>query len=409
MKRIIGMIFLMVWVNNSFAQTDLKVIDNMVGKNGALRELKPKSLNPNSRFCFDKRFWFTTNISGKVTKGCFYVNTRDGYVGINNTKDGSCEVQINDKKLMFMVISKMGQNFVYTNGPRDERWYMSMPSRSVEPSGKFIKRHGRNEGERRRFTEQSLSTWAYYDPAEGETETAMYKYMYGNGYPVDGNVKNYLGANGIGFFLIGEETFLCLSQEKGDKYTTVDRFEEVNFCFDGSEFKDRIGTAVREDNKINEEANKQIEASQRSISNSNSYCKDFEQKLLDHKALMLKLREKADQLLEAHANMNDPANQKTMADAQDPINDVIRQRLEFLKDQCDARYTRDKIATTEAQKKRANDKIVCLQERINALNELEDKLNKIGEESVNNVAQAQLKKSMFYLTNVGKVLKITCN
>jgi hypothetical protein len=412
MAQTLGFIVLILFLaTNLFAQLNLKDVDYMVGKNGALAELKPKTLNPNSKFCFDKRFWYTTNISGKIIKGCFYLNTKDGYVGVNgNMKDSNCDMNTNDPNFLFTVYTKKdGQGMGFTVDKRAGKQLLKIPMRLPNPTGKFVKRHGRNEGERRQFTELSLPTWAYYDPATGDYPKTTFRYFYGNGYPIDGNLKDHLGMFGLGFYLLGEETVLCLSQEKDDKFTTIDRLENVNFCFDGTNFKDEIAAAVREETQMIEDDKKQIEESQQGIISNNSYCKDFHQRILDHKAMILKNREAANKLMERHAPVNDPENQRIIASAQDPVNEAIRLRLETLADQCDANYTLTKIATTDAQRKRAKDRINCLQERINALIELEDKLIKINEENASNPAQGQLKKSVYYMTNIGKVTRIRCN
>jgi hypothetical protein len=392
---------IMLCGSNVYAQQLIqKDIDLMVGKHGVLYEMKPKRFEPASKICFDKRFWFSTNITGRVVKGCFYLNTKDGYVGMSNARRFvDCEVNINSLDLDFLIISKMGQNVAYTNDKREGKRYMSIPIRIPPPPQKRIKKHGRIDGERRRFTDMSLPTWAYYDPLVGTFPKTTFRYLYGPNHMDEGYTKNYLGNFGIGFMDVQGETFVCLSQEMDDKFTTVDRIENVNFCFDATAFKDGDAAAIQIGEEVVADTRQDLDERESELAKSDSYCVEFERRILEHDQSIAKKEEKALELQKSGLNMMNKAHQRIIAESQDAIDQVIKSRLKLLGRQCDARYTLDKIADTEGKRKRAKDKINCLQIDIDKLTALEEELARIDKANPNNPTKAMADKNVLYMRN----------
>ena len=60
--------------------TNCSFYGELIGANSVFKNHVPRRIERNRKICFDKKFQYYSNSYGKVMRGCFYINTKDGYV-----------------------------------------------------------------------------------------------------------------------------------------------------------------------------------------------------------------------------------------------------------------------------------------------------------------------------------------
>jgi hypothetical protein len=173
-----------------------------------------------------------------VLKGFFYLNTANGMLGYSIGKNITSEsANPNSQKLNFTISDKFGKSATYFNESKGRKWMMANHQPPPKITSELWKKHGSATGNRRRFTDLSLATYAYYSSTT-KANPKMYIYMYNGYFDNDGIIKNYIGMYGIGFYQINESSYLGLSREQGSIFMSIEKIEKVDFCFNGAGFKD---------------------------------------------------------------------------------------------------------------------------------------------------------------------------
>lgn len=387
---------------------------DMIGPNSVFRNHSSKRITPNGTTCFDKKFHYYANVNGNEVRGCFYVNTADGYVAqFMSHIDESCEGMSNPQPgFDMMIVSKVGESFLYRIDQRGNRRFSGqMPPDGVVYGAQttFVLRdpNAIDQDYRELFTDQNLPTLPYI--IEGSSSSAL-RYLFGLYQGNRIRLQNYLGAFGTGYYQDESgNTFMCLASEAPNSYVRIDRIEDVAECFDGSGFSDEMEAVREANNEIIADREEDLEYRTQAGNVDGCEARDL---LLEHEKRMLEKEKRANELLNNGANLNSTASQKIILESGDPVNEVIKHKLELQIRICELEYSNYILENEYDNRSQSiqnnNTRIGCLNSSIGQLNDLETQMNTIGNQNQNNPGLALGKKSTLYLTGLQSI-NLNCN
>jgi hypothetical protein len=378
------------------------------GPNRVFANLQPKPLLPVSDICFNKKITYYTNVNGNTRTGCFYINTKDGYVAMfyNNYEESCKGINSFEPGYDMVIVASSGSSIHYRMDKRGKKTYFTEPPliTDIDRSNptEFIYKNPNYTGfYREPFTDQHLPTVPYVINGSPASST---RYLFGPSFPRTIKLKNYLGAFGLGYFdETGGSTYICLAMEAPNLYVRVDKIEDVAECFDGSQFnKNERQEREQEFEKKLAKDRQRIEASEKTLENAGSTCAtDVQKEILKHKKLILEKEAKLEAYMKTGKSITDPRNiegQKILASAGDAKDKVILKRLEYEQQVCNVDYSikiskknypRNSIAKLEARKE-------CLFNTVEKLKKLEMEMTEIDRSKGYNYAKAIQEKNMLY-------------
>jgi hypothetical protein len=234
-KLIIFLLCCICIVTNVVAQSaDLqRKLDSLVGDKGIFKTMVEKPIGFDRDIHFNLRIYTKSNF-GKNSNACFYVNTKEGIIGIIDiTKNPTASFTNNH--LTIMVIDKNANNLRFTIDKKGKKEVQSIPysplMESVPKEMQIKKMTDKNA--KKIYAEEALTAFAYCNPMRVD----MKKYLYGLRYPQDGFVKNYLGAFGVGFYNISGATYICMQSVFAEKEIEITKIESVDITLNTSQFK----------------------------------------------------------------------------------------------------------------------------------------------------------------------------
>lgn len=386
---------------------------DMIGSNSVFRNHVPKIITANATICFDKKFHYYANVNGNEVRGCYYVNTTDGYVAQYLSHiDESCNGMDNPQPgFDMMIVSKVGESFLYRIDQRGNRTFTAqMPLDGVVFGGQttFVLNNpdAIDQDYRELFTDQNLPTLPYR--IEGSSSSSL-RYLFGLYQGNRIRLQGYLGAFGTGYYKDESgNTFLCLASEAPDNYIRIDRIEDVAECFDGSSFSDEMEEIREANNQII--ADKEEDIAYRSQSGNVDDC-EARDLLLEHEKRMLDKEKRANELLNNGANLNTVESQRIISDSGDPMNLVIKDILELQIRICGLENSNYRIQNEPGfggSIQNNNVEIGCLNTAITNLRNLEGQMNVIGNQNQNSPGVALGKKSTLYFQTMSTI-NANCN
>lgn len=233
-KKIL-LFFILILANNVFSQINAEIY---LGSNGIFKTLSPKNILTNKPISFDLKLTIqsTTIPSGKKSEAIVYLNTKDGFVGIDKSLDNSIFPNENNKNIELYIETMTKQSFKFSkigSTKTSERLetnlintYNNLPFKKVAETVAKSKKYLKN----------SITAEPFFIDKMG-LQKKFVRYCYGINYPTTGVLKSYLGSYGVGFYNIDNNTFLCIATEHKFLNIEITKIEKVNFQFNTSSFK----------------------------------------------------------------------------------------------------------------------------------------------------------------------------
>jgi hypothetical protein len=366
----------------------------------------PRPLMPVSDVCFDKKFSYYANNNGKQLRGCFYINTKEGYVAMffDNYEESCKGMNAFEPGYNMVIVSKLGSSIHYQIDKRNKKTYFTEPpmttiDRTI-PTEFIYKNPSYTGFYREPFTDQRLPTVPYV--ISGVTASST-RYLFGPSFPRTIKLKNYLGAFGVGYFDDNNgNTYICLAMEAPGSFVRVEKIEDVAECFDGSSFikNQREEITTEEDKKLVKDLNN-LEEKEKGLAAAGGTCTSVQQQIITHEKAMLKKQQIANEYIKSGKNIYDPKNmeaQRIMAAAGDAKDRVISLRLEKEKAICDVDYSLALYAKEYPGRSTAklNSKKQCLTNAVTKLKSVESEMSAIDNRNRTNIPKANMEKNLLY-------------
>lgn len=236
MKKLI-LLLLTIGFTTNYAHCQSIKIDTLLGAKGLFSKFKPKEISAKQKLSFNIKINYSMKEkNGKTTEGCVYFNTKHGYFGVANFKEGTGEFNPNDKNFSFMVYSHSQQNFIFTNDRKGNKKVMSMPinpKKDIKMENVSLKK---DNNPSRKFTTQNIVGYPYNNSKTSAKDKVIV-------YLNDNSISNKIQKNeqlsfaGLGFFKVDGKTVLCMSIENNGATISLTKIEKVAVSFNASEFK----------------------------------------------------------------------------------------------------------------------------------------------------------------------------
>lgn len=394
--------------------TNCSFYGELIGANSVFKNHVPRRIERNRKICFDKKFQYYSNTYGKVMRGCFYINTKDGYVAqFMSRGEESCDGMANPQPgFDMMIISKIGESFTFRVSKEGKKtFFAQLPPEDI-PYGMLTNFVLNNPNAlaspyREPFTSQNLPTLPYR--IEGSTESSK-KYLFSAYHAQRISIKDYIGAFGTGYYKDSMgNTMIALAVESDKHFVKIEKIEDVNECFDGRDFGDEMQEAIATNEEIIREKEKDLEYQGNNDPKKN--CEAAEA-LVQHKRQMLDKEKNLNNFLKAGGSAQSREGLRLGAMAMDVIDKVVTDRLELEKRICSQEYSlyiyNNNSGYGEKLKTIANNKIQCYNIAINQLNELKTQLEQINARNGTNYAKAISEKNLHYFKKI-KDIDLNCN
>lgn len=218
-----------VWSQNAF--------DSFLGTNGIFKTLVPKTINANNNLSFDLKVTVqSTAVKGskKTTTTVMYLNSKDGYVGINQSSNSA--LNENDTSLDFVVETLNKQSFRYSNQAGAKK-VEKLESNLINTFKNIpLKKIDASVAKPKKYLKNTLTATPYFVDTSG-LQKKYTRYCYGLENSLEGNFKSYLGSFGVGFYNVNNQTILCIATEHPFMNIEITKIEKVKIVFDTSKFK----------------------------------------------------------------------------------------------------------------------------------------------------------------------------
>lgn len=214
-------------------------IDSLLGNKGIFSKLSTKTIRHNDVLSFDLKVTvLSTAIKGskKQSEIVMYLNTKEGYVGIDHTSKQSKIISDTDNEIDFIVETLSKQSFKYSTilGNRKVEKlasnlinnYNDLPFKKSDPMVSKPKKYLKN----------TITATPYFIETSG-LQKKYTRYCYGTENNLEGSLKSYLGSFGVGFYNVNDKTILCIATEHPFLNIEITKIEKVNILFNTSKFK----------------------------------------------------------------------------------------------------------------------------------------------------------------------------
>ncbi len=216
-------------------------IDSLLGTKGVCSKLKPKDIIPNSTINFNLKLTILSTAVGgsnKQNTSIVYLNTKDGFIGMDKTATISLIGNANTE-VDFLVETLTKQSLWYTNTKSDGKQLKKLPTNLITSYNNLpIKKVDAAVATSKKYLTNKLIAEPYFLDMVG-LQKKVIRYLYGTPLPANGVFKNYLGNYGVGFYNINDATFLCLATESKVMKTEITKIEKVNIEFNTTGFKEK--------------------------------------------------------------------------------------------------------------------------------------------------------------------------
>jgi hypothetical protein len=235
--KIYSIACLFLFSSSLFAQNK---IDSLLGNKGIFSKLVPKKIIPNTLLSFNLKL--TVLSTGKMADvktapAILYLNTVDGYVGVDQSANKQAAPNANTTDFVFYVETLSKQSFVYTNKKGQGKVAEELGTNLINTYNNLpIKKTDGTTATSKKQLNNTLTAIPYFVNTSG-MQKKLVRYLYGINLPEEGLFKSYLGSYGVGFYNISDNTFLCTSNE--DKFMKIEitKIEIVNVSINTNEFK----------------------------------------------------------------------------------------------------------------------------------------------------------------------------
>ena len=385
----------------------------MIGVNSVFRRLVPKRIKRNSTICFDKKFEYFTVLDGKSSIGCYYVNTRDGYVAyFFDNNNNSCDGLRNPQSGFDMIItSKIGESFIFRINNRGVKTFMAqMPIEGVNYGGQtnFVLKNPAHlmSNQREPFTNENLPTLGYV--IEGIQESSV-KFLFSAYHALRIPLKDYVGAFGTGYYADSHgNTLICLSVQSPGSAVSITKITDVNECFDMSGYSDGSAQSVQENEESINNSKKGLE---NEAENAEGNSCNASKSLNLHKTQVLNAELAYNKYVKSGGNPTSKEGLKLASKAQDVRNEVIKHRLETELKICETErdiQTAPSRNSTTSQIATYQKKLACFNDAVKSLTKLEISLKDIDAQNGTNFSIAVAKKNVFYFQKM-RDINLDCN
>lgn len=235
MKKYILVFCLIICSKNTNAQNK---IDSFLGTKGIFSKVSPKKIEAKDVLTFDLKVSVLSTAKGgskAITPVIMYLNTKDGYIGIDKSENPSKAISETNSNLAFLVETMTKQRFYFTTNGQTKtvekletnliNTYKNLP---IKPANSAV-------AVAKKFWNNSLNALPYFVDTFG-MQKGYVRFIYGFDYPAEGVFKSYLGNYGIGFYNISDATFLCLLSENKHMKMEITKIETVNIVLKTAQF-----------------------------------------------------------------------------------------------------------------------------------------------------------------------------
>ena len=235
MKKIFAILLLGLLSNFAFGQS--VKLDTLLGSKGLFSKFKPKEITANQKLSFNVKLTYTMKEkSGKTIVGTAYFNTKHGYFGVVNSKNGSEEFNPNDKNFNFMVYSHSLKNFIFSTDRKGKKTVMSIP---MNPKSDFKMENvslKKDSNTSKKFTSSNIVGYPYNN-SKTSAKDKVILYLNDNSISTKIQQNEQLSFAGLGFFKVDGKTVLCMSIENNGTTISLNKIEKVAIKLNASEFK----------------------------------------------------------------------------------------------------------------------------------------------------------------------------
>ena len=237
MKKLILLLICFGFTIN-YSQSQTIKLDTLLGTKGLFSKFKPKEIDLNQKLSFNVKMTSTMkDKKGKTIETVAYFNTKHGYFGVINSKNGTSEFNPNDKNFNFMMFTRSLKNYVFTNDRKGKKTVISMPFIPNNNEFKMDKVTVKKESSTsKKFTNIPLIGYPYTNSKTTANDKVI---VYLNDNSISGNYKykDQLSFAGLGFFQINDKTVLSMALENNGTVITLSKIEAVSINFNASDFK----------------------------------------------------------------------------------------------------------------------------------------------------------------------------
>lgn len=376
-----------------------------------------KTVAPTEKVCFDKRFTFVNKTGARNFEGCFLVNTKVGITGapsISTTGTPDCDLNIHEKKFLFMVFGMKGNEYTYFNRlekkkQADEgelKHYVRTGNTHKNPMANVLEaKMLYNKQRSQEFCDGKYKAWEYRSADEKDI-----LYLYGKEYPGDMTAYSYLGNYGLGYLKTNKGNYFILKNTHGQTSFTITGIVDMETameCFDPSVFDVYEETALvknlEETEKKEQELDRKLAEQEAKMLNSNTPCGIKKYELLQYKkqeeqkkkALLEKMK---DQTL-VYSNQ---ATSEAIAKEYSYIEGIKMERRQTEYDLCVLKTDLEKgrFKSGSENYSKAVEKVSCWEQRVTEYKKFEDDMKAIDERNRNDVNKAIREKGEYYKNNV---------
>lgn len=397
------------------APADCGLYSDLIGPNSVFRKVEEKEIKPKETSCFDKLIHYSGEVNGTQTEGCFYVNTQDGFVArVTNDSGESCgNVQDFRPGYIMEIHSMMGDSFLYQVDRRGNKTFTAIsgnPNMNYGGTTYFevTNLHNLENDIYELVSDMNFPTLQYKIT---ETHQPSIYYIFSTEFKPKMPLHDYLGMFGVGYYKgeYGNTNLSLVLDSDAQNVVRVDKILDVAVCFDGSSFEDQIQNTIVENNELMDKKEEELEIRSQSGNVDDCEARDL---LLEHEKRMLDREKRANELLNNGANLNSVSSQKIILESGDPVNQVIKHKLELQIRICELEYSNYILENEYDNRNQSiqnnNTRIGCLNSSIGKLNDLETQMNAITNQNQNNPGIALGKNSTLYFQAMGSI-NINCN
>lgn len=385
----------------------------VIGANSIFKRLVPRRIVRTSKICFDKKFEYFTVINGKSSSGCYYMNTRDGYVAyFLDNNNNSCDGLQNPQPGFDMIISsKIGESFIFRISNRGVKTFMAeMPIEGVNYGGQtnFVLKNPAHlmSDQREPFTNDNLPTLGYV--LEGIQESSV-KFLFSPYHALRIPLKDYVGAFGTGYYADSHgNTLTCLSVQSPGSAISITKITDVSECFDMSGYSDGTAQSIEENEQSINNRKKGLENEAENA--EGNFC-NAAKTLNMHKTQVLNAELAYNKYVKSGGNPMSKEGIKLASKAQDVRNEVIKHRLETELKICETErdiQTAPSRNSTASQVATYQKKLACYNDAVKDLTNLETALKDIDAREGNYYAKALPQKNVLYFQKM-KNINLDCN
>ena len=238
MKKLLVVILLFI-ISNAYSQNK---IDTLLGSRGIFSKMLPKQIKASSTLTFNLKLTVTSTgkkVDLKSPPTIMYLNTTDGYVGVDKSPISGSSFNPNGNDFFLNVETLTKQSFTYSNKKGEGKMVETMSTNLINTFKNLpIKKLEAAAAKAKKYLSKAITGIPFFVNTFG-MQKDLVRYLYGTSLPEEGAFKSYLGNYGVGFYNISNDTFLCASTENKVMTIEITKIEKVNISFNATDFKEK--------------------------------------------------------------------------------------------------------------------------------------------------------------------------